>query len=107
VYYYARGPADNVEVLSYGRDPRFGLNWPVEWTVRYGRGRAYVATFGHVWKDDVQPLSMRCAGVQTVIVRVLQWLAGRPVTFPVPPDFPTETTLSIRPEIPPPPPDAG
>jgi len=107
VYYYARGPAENVEVLSYGRDPRFGLNWPIEWTVSYGRGRAYVATFGHVWQDDVQPLSMRCAGVQTVIVRVLQWLAGRPVTFPVPPDFPTENALSIRPEIPLPAPDAG
>jgi type 1 glutamine amidotransferase len=100
VYYDARGPAKNVQVLSYARDPRFGQNWPVEWTVHYGEGRAYIATFGHVWKGDVQPESMRCAGVQTMIVRALQWLANRPVTFPVPKDFPTADQKSIRPEIP-------
>ena len=33
------------------------------------------------------------------MVRCLQWLAGRPVTFPVPPDFPTADKTSIRPEI--------
>jgi len=99
VYYDARGPAENVQVLSYGRDPRFGQNWPIEWTVTYGKGRAYIATFGHVWKGDTQPESMRCAGVQTMMVRALQWLANRPVTFPVPKDFPNETKTSIRPEI--------
>jgi hypothetical protein len=100
VYYFARGPAANVQVLSYGRDPRGGMNWPIEWTVKYGKGRAYIATFGHVWKGDIQPESLRCAGVQTMIVRALQWLAGRAVTFPVPHDFPTAEKTSIRPEIP-------
>jgi uncharacterized protein len=99
VYYDARGPAKNVQVLSYARDPRFGENWPVEWTVDYGQGRAYIATFGHVWRGDTQPESMRCAGVQTMIVRALQWLAKRPVTFPVPDDFPTAEKTSIRPEF--------
>jgi type 1 glutamine amidotransferase len=102
VYYDARGPAENVEVLSYGRDPRFGENWPIEWTVRYGQGRVYVATFGHVWRpgrgdNDPESESMRCVGVQTTIVRVVQWLANRPVTWPVPPDFPTATEKSLRP----------
>jgi type 1 glutamine amidotransferase len=100
VYYFARGPATNLQVLSYGRDPRFGKNWPIEWTVNYGKGRVYIATFGHVWKGDVQPESLRCAGVQTMMVRALQWLANRPVTFPVPKDFPTAEKTSIRPEIP-------
>jgi type 1 glutamine amidotransferase len=99
VYYDARGPAKNVQVLSYAHDPRFGENWPVEWTVAYGQGRVYVATFGHVWRGDVQPESMRCAGVQTLIVRALQWLARRPVAFPVPADFPTAENKSIRPEF--------
>jgi hypothetical protein len=67
--------------------------------VTYGKSRAYIATFGHVWKGDTQPESMRCAGVQTMMVRALQWLANRPVTFPVPKDFPTETKTSIRPAI--------
>ncbi len=100
VYYYARGPANNLTVLSYGFDPRTKMNWPTEWVVTYGKGRIYNATFGHVWKDDVQPPALRCAGVQTIMIRALQWLAHRPVTYPVPRDFPTETALSIRPEIP-------
>jgi type 1 glutamine amidotransferase len=101
VYYYARGPAENVNVLAYARDskPGQGLLWPVEWTVSYGKGRVYVSTYGHVWKGDVQPASMRCAAVQTLIPRAVQWLAGKPVTIPVPPDFPGTNAVSIRPEI--------
>lgn len=100
VYYYARGPAKNLEVLSYGFDARTKMNWPTEWTVTYGQGRVYNATFGHVWKGDVQPSALRCAGVQTILVRALQWLAKRPVDYRVPQDFPTADKLSIRPEIP-------
>ena len=100
VYYYARGPAENLTVLSYGRDPKTQMNWPLEWTVSYGEGRVYTSTFGHVWKGDTQPERMRCAGVQTIVVRALQWLAKRGVSFPVPPDFPTAEKVSIRPPIP-------
>jgi hypothetical protein len=99
VYYHARGPAENLEVLSYGLDPRTQRMWPLEWTVAYGKGRVYTSTFGHVWKGDTQPARMRCAGVQTVVVRALQWLAARPVDFPVPPDFPTAGQPSVRGEI--------
>lgn len=99
IYYYARGPAKDIRVLSYGYDKHTGMNWPLEWTVRFGRGRIYSSTFGHVWKGDVQPPSLRCAGEQTLLVRTLQWLAKRRVTVSVPPDFPTEAATSIRPEI--------
>lgn len=99
VYYYARGPAKRLRVLSYGYDPVTKMNWPLEWTVDYGKGRIYTSTFGHVWQGDSQPERMRCAGLQTVVVRALQWLAGRVVTFPVPADFPTESRVSIRSEI--------
>jgi type 1 glutamine amidotransferase len=99
VYFYARGPAKNLEVLSYAFDPQTKQNWPIEWVVTYGKGRVYNSTFGHVWKGDVQPASMRCAGVQTILVRGLQWLAHQPVTFPVPDDFPTADKLSVRAEI--------
>jgi len=99
VYYYARGPAEEVTVLAYARDskPGQGMLWPVEWTVAYGQGRVYVSTYGHVWKGDVQPPSMRCAAVQTIIPRAVQWLAKKPVTIPVPPDFPGTNTVSVRP----------
>lgn len=75
------------------------MNWPLEWTVAYGRGRVYTSTFGHVWKDDTQPARMRCAGVQTIVVRALQWLAYRDITGRVPTDFPTATATSVRGEI--------
>lgn len=100
VYHHARGPAKNLDVLSCGFDPRTQMNWPLEWVVTYGSGRVYTSTFGHVWKDDTQPERMRCAGLQTVVVRALQWLAHREVTWPVPPDFPTAEKMSVRGEIP-------
>jgi type 1 glutamine amidotransferase len=99
VYHYARGPARNLEVLSWGFDPDTKMNWPLEWTVRYGKGRVYTSTFGHVWKGDTQPARMRCAGLQTVIARALQWLSRRSPDFPVPTDFPTAETLSVRGEV--------
>jgi type 1 glutamine amidotransferase len=99
VYYYARGPAEHLTVLSYGFDPKTKMNWPLEWTVSYGQGRVYTSTFGHVWAGDTQPARMRCAGLQTVVVRALQWLAKREVTWPVPSDFPTANQVSVRGEI--------
>lgn len=102
VYYFARGPAEGVNVLAYARDskPGQGMLWPVEWTTAYGQGRVYVATYGHIWKGDVQPAGLRCAAVQTIIPRALQWLAGRPVTFPAPKDFPGKNEVSVRDKIP-------
>jgi hypothetical protein len=37
--------------------------------------------------------------LHTVVVRALQWLSGRPVTAPIPADFPTADRVSVRPEI--------
>jgi uncharacterized protein len=99
VYYYVRGPAKRVQVLSYAREPRTQLNWPTEWTVRYGRGRIYTSTFGHVWKGDEQPVTVRDVGVKTLLVRGLQWLARRPVDWPRPSDFPTARSVSVGPPL--------
>jgi type 1 glutamine amidotransferase len=100
VYNYARGPAEEVDVLSYANDTvKTKLNWPIEWTVRYGKGRVYTSTLGHVWKGDTQPVTVRDAGLQTLVVRALQWLAQREVNYPVPSDFPTEDNTSVRAEL--------
>lgn len=98
VYYYARGPAEHLQVLAYARDdqPGLGMLWPVEWTTKFGKGRVYVSTYGHVWDGDVDPASMRDAAVRTIIPRALEWLARRPVTFPVPKDFPGQNAASVR-----------
>jgi hypothetical protein len=34
VYYYVRGPAKNIDVLSYALEPHTSRYWPIEWTVR-------------------------------------------------------------------------
>ena len=98
VYFYARGPATNVQVLAYGRDtkPGQGMLWPVEWTTTYGAGRVYISTYGHVWRGDTNPPAMRCAAVQTILPRAVQWLAKKPVTIPTPSDFPGTNSVSIR-----------
>ncbi len=97
VYNYARGPAENLTVLSWAEDPKTQVRWPIEWTVLYGKGRVYNSTFGHVWSDEVDPVDFRCAGFQTILVRSLQWLAQRPVTFPIPSDFPGPNATVLRP----------
>jgi type 1 glutamine amidotransferase len=101
VYFYARGPAGTVNVLAYARDtdPKLGLLWPVEWMTTYGKGRVYISTYGHVWPGDVQPPGLRDAAVQTIIPRALEWLARRPVTIPVPRDFPGTSAVSVREKI--------
>ena len=98
VYYYARGPAEHLQVLAYAKDsdPKLGLLWPVEWTTTYGKGRVYIATYGHLWPGDVDPPGLRDAAVQTIIPRALEWLAQRPVTFSVPSDFPGTSAVSLR-----------
>lgn len=99
IYTYARGPAEEIDVLSYARDAKFSLNWPIEWTIRYGKGRVYTSTFGHVMKTPSNPESMRCVGYRTLMIRTLQWLGWRLPDFPLPENFPTAETASLVGEI--------
>ena len=98
VYVYARGPAENLTVLSYAFDKGTQKCWPIEWVVGYGEGRVYNSTFGHLWRDETEPASFRCVGFQTTLIRATEWLATKKVTWPVPSDFPTEDAISLRDE---------
>jgi type 1 glutamine amidotransferase len=103
VYYDARGPANNVEVLSYGQDPRFKEYWPLEWTVKYGQGRVYASSFGHVWSDESetkQPVDLLAIDEQILIQRTIQWLAKKPITVKIPDNFPTAEKISLSENIP-------
>ena len=95
VYRYARGPAENLTVLSYAEDPASGVNFPIEWTVAYGQGHVYNSTLGHVWKGQPEPEGIRCVGFQTLLRRAVQWLAKREVDA-VPADFPTRDGPRLR-----------
>lgn len=96
LYRYARGPAENITVLSTARDSVTGKIWPVEWVVKYGKGKVYVSSMGHLWKGDIDPVSYRCVGFQTTMIRAAEWLGTGRVTYPVPGDFPTEERVSLR-----------
>ena len=96
VYRYARGPATNLTVLAYATDAKTQLLFPIEWTVRYGEGRVFISTSGHVWEDQKEPKGMKCAAFQTIMVRALKWLARRPPDEVAPADFPTATAISLR-----------
>ncbi|HSI76517.1 MAG TPA: ThuA domain-containing protein [Lunatimonas sp.] len=99
VYYFPRGEAKNLEVLSYAYDSTSTQKmWPVEWVVEYGRGKVYNSSLGHLWEGETYPPAYQCAGYQTTVVRVAEWLGTGKVTFPVPSDFPTASTPSLRPK---------
>ncbi|WP_372772262.1 ThuA domain-containing protein [Mangrovibacterium sp.] len=96
VYTYARGPIENVTVLSYAKDEKYGLNFPVEWVIEYGNGRVYNSSLGHCWKDQENPEGLRCAAFQTEMVRAIQWLAKRKIDTRLPADFPGVSSVSLR-----------
>ena len=96
VYRYARGPAENLQVISSTKDPQTGFHFPVEWVVGYGSGRIYNSTFGHHWHTQKeQPPGMRCVGFRTVFLRAVQWLAKREVDAVVPSAFPNVEEVSL------------
>ncbi len=97
VYTYARGPAEQLTVLTYGRHISTDTYWPLEWVVACGRGRVYNSSFGHIWKSDAGvPDRVRCAGFQTSLIRAAEWLATGAVSYPVPDDFPSEDAIRLR-----------
>jgi type 1 glutamine amidotransferase len=98
LYRYARGPAENITILSAAADSTTHKIFPVEWVVRYGKGRVYASSMGHLWKGDVYPVSYRSVDFQTTLIRATEWLATGKMTWPVPPNFPTAHATSLRAE---------
>jgi type 1 glutamine amidotransferase len=99
VYNFPRGPAENLTVLSYAYDSTATHRmWPVEWVVAYGKGHVYNSSMGHLWKGEIYPPAYRCIGYQTTVIRAVEWLATGKVTYPVPDNFPTKDSLSLKSE---------
>ena len=86
-----------MQVLSNTQDTATGKNWPVEWVVKYGKGRVYNSTFGHIWHNERMPASVQCVGFQTTFIRAVQWLAGDKVTYQLPDNFPTGDEYMLHP----------
>ncbi|MCK0157292.1 ThuA domain-containing protein [Cellulophaga sp. F20128] len=96
IYKYLRGTTKNLEVISYAKDQKTALNFPMEWTVNYGKGKVYCSTYGHFWKNQDWPPSMRCVAFQHSMVRALQWLSGTEVENFVEADFPTSESIVLK-----------
>jgi type 1 glutamine amidotransferase len=98
LYKFARGPANNLTVLSYAKDTKTNINWPVEWTVTYGKGKVYNSSMGHLWKGETYPVGYRCIGFQTTLIRATEWLATGKTSYKVPENFPTELNIRLNEE---------
>lgn len=98
VYRYARGPAENLAVLSYAKEAETGLNFPIEWVVAYGQGRVYASTFGHYWHTQAQaPPGIRCRGFRALLPRAVRWLADAEIPGDTPEGFPAQDRVSLDP----------
>ena len=97
LYQFPRGPARNLTVLSYAIDEKTNVRWPVEWVVRYGKGRVYNSSMGHLWKGDTYPPGYRCIGFQTALIRATEWLATGKASYPIPKNFPSNDEIEMAP----------
>ena len=102
LYSQLRGPAQNVTILATARADdsmraATGENEPMLMAIRYGQGRVFHTTLGHVSPRDEAPIAtMRSVGFIVTLQRGTEWAATGEVTQPVPPDFPTADHVSLR-----------
>lgn len=103
IYSQLRGPAKNVEVLATAmadleKYPKStGEHEPMLMTIRYGQGRVFHTTLGHVGPQDKPPFpAIACAGFIVTLQRGTEWAATGKVTQAVPADFPTAENTSVR-----------
>lgn len=103
LYSQLRGPAKNLQVLATASaDPEklrggTGENEPMLMTIRYGEGRVFHTTLGHVGTRDQEPIpSVNCVGFITTLQRGTEWAATGKVTIPIPDDFPSADETSVR-----------
>ncbi|NIP17139.1 MAG: ThuA domain-containing protein, partial [Xanthomonadales bacterium] len=103
LYSNLRGPARNLHVLATGfADPSMerasGEHEPVLFTVRYGEGRIFHSTLGHIGRKATgMPESVRCNGFIATLQRGAEWAATGHVTQPLPGGFPGAGSTSTRP----------
>jgi hypothetical protein len=103
IYSQLRGPAKNVEVLATAmadltKYPKStGEHEPMLMTIKYGQGRVFHTTLGHVGPKDTPPFSaVACTGFIVTLQRGTEWAATGKVTQKIPVDFPTAEKTSVR-----------
>jgi type 1 glutamine amidotransferase len=102
LYDHMRGPANVASLLytaySAPDGGGSGRNEPLIFTVDYGKARIFHTMLGHAGPTPENNPAMQCTGFQVTLLRGCEWAATGKVTQPVPADFPTAETVSLRPE---------
>jgi type 1 glutamine amidotransferase len=102
LYSQLRGPARNVTILATARaEPSLrgatGEHEPMLLAVRYGEGRVFHTTLGHVGPRDEEPVAtLHSVGFIVTLQRGTEWAATGEVTQTPPDDFPDAGTPSLR-----------
>lgn len=102
LYSQLRGPAKNVTILATAiAEPPMpnatGEQEPMLMAIRYGDGRVFHTTLGHVSPRDALPVAtMSSVGFIVTLQRGTEWAATGDVTQPVPDDFPGPDAPSVR-----------
>lgn len=100
LYDRMRGPGDIQDLLYTAYSDTSlrgsGREEPLIFTVQYGKGRIFHTMLGHAGETLEDNPAMQCTGFQVTLLRGAEWAATGKVTQPVPADFPTETTISMR-----------
>ena len=102
LYDRMRGPGDIKDLLYTAYSPidkgGSGREEPLVFTVEYGKGRIFHTMLGHCGETLEDNPAMQCAGFQELLIRGAEWCATGDVKRKVPADFPTETSVSLRPD---------
>ena len=100
MYDRMRGPANIKDLLYSGTADRntggSGREEPLVFTVDYGKARIFHIVLGHCGPTMEENPAMQCAGFQTLLLRGAEWSATGKVTQPLPLDFPSENSVSLR-----------
>ena len=102
LYSQLRGPARDVTILATARaEPptrgATGEHEPMLMAIRYGDGRVFHTTLGHVGPRDEEPVAtISSVGFIVTLQRGTEWAATGTVTQVVPDDFPGADSPSIR-----------
>lgn len=102
LYSQLRGPAENVTILATAKadesmNGATGQHEPMLMTIRYGDGRVFHTTLGHVGPRDELPVAtMSSVGFIVTLQRGTEWAATGRVTQEVPDDFPSPDAPSVR-----------
>lgn len=102
MYDSMRGPANIKDLLYSGMADKetggSGKEEPLVFTVDYGKARIFHIMLGHCGPKEEDNPAMQCVGFQTLLLRGTEWAATGDVTQPLPIDFPTDKSVSLRKE---------